>query len=124
MGGRAASGAAFEPVRTAASALPGLVPGTRYDGAPVLTLGGAFVAGLAMHASAEPDSLVVRVDPEDRALLLDEAPETYYLTEYYRRHAVVLVRLSRVDQATLRDLLTTSRRLTMSKARPGRRMAR
>ena len=29
-----------------------------------------------------------------------------------------------MDQATLRDLLTTSRRLTMGKARPGRRMVR
>ena len=77
-----------------------------------------------MHASAEPDSLVVRVDPEERALLARRGARDLLPDRYYRRHAVVLVRLSRVDQATLRDLLTTSRRLTMSKARPGRRMAR
>jgi hypothetical protein len=75
------------------------------------------MAGLAMHRSAEPETLVVRVTFEERELLLEDAPETYYLTEYYRRHPVVLVRLSRIDREALRDVLSVSWRLALAKAR-------
>ena len=48
---------------------------------------------------------------------MEDAPETYYLTEHYRKHPVVLVRLSQIDRDALRDLLSTSWRLTLPKAR-------
>ena len=108
---------AFETVRTVGLALPDVEAATRYDGSPVLKVGGAFMAGLATHRSAEPETLVVRVGVEERTCLLEDAPETYYLTDYYRSHPVVLVRLSRVDRDTLRDLLSVSWRLTLLKAR-------
>ena len=108
---------AFTAVKTAGLALPGVEAVTRYDGAPVLKVGGAFMAGLATHPSAEPDTLVVRISLEERPFLLDEAPETYYVTDYYRRYPLVLVRLSRVDVSALRELLHTSWRLTLPKAR-------
>ena len=107
----------FDVVRRAGLSMPGVDAATRYDGAPVLRVGGAFMAALASHPSAEPGSLVVRVRPEDRDALLDEAPETYYVTGYYAPHPVVLARLSRLDDAALRDLLAVSRRLTLPKAR-------
>jgi hypothetical protein len=47
-----------------------------------------------MHASAEPDTLVVRAAFEEREGLLEDAPDTYYVTDYYRRYPVVLVRLA------------------------------
>lgn len=75
------------------------------------------MAGLAMHPSAEPETLVVRVGGEEREWLLEDAPETYYLTDYYRRHPVVLVRLSRIDRDALRDVLSVSWRLASAKAR-------
>ena len=108
---------AFEPVRVAGLALPDVQAATKYDGSPVLKVGGAFMAGLATHRSAEPRTLVVRIDLEERDCLLEDAPETYYLTDYYRRHPVVLVRLSRIDRDALRDVLSVSRRLTLPKAR-------
>ena len=111
----------FETVRTMGLALPGVEAGTKYDGSPVLKLGGSFMAGMAMHASAEPGTLVVRYDVEERASLLEEAPDIYYVTDYYERHPVVLVRLSRVDRDALRDLLSMSWRLTLPKARRGGR---
>ena len=95
--------------------LPGVEAATKYDGSPVLKVGGCFMAGLAMHPSAEPETLVVRAHFDDRDSLLQEAPETYYVTDYYRRHPVVLVRLSRIDAAALHDLLNVSRRLTLLK---------
>ena len=107
----------FETVRTVGLALPDVEAATKYDGSPVLRVGGAFMAGLASRGSAEPDTLVVRADIEERAWLLEDAPETYYVTDYYRPYPVVLVRLSRIDRDALRDLLSVSRRLTLPKAR-------
>lgn len=76
----------FHAVRRLGLALPDVAASTKYDGSPLLTLGGAFMAGLATHTSAEPATLVVRVDVEQREALLEEAPDTYYLTDYYRPH--------------------------------------
>jgi hypothetical protein len=97
--------------------LPDVEAMTRYDGAPVLKVGGVFMAGLATHPSAEPDTLVVRAELDERAWLLEDAPETYYLTDYYRKYPLVLVRLSRIEGDALRDLLTTSLRIARAKAR-------
>ena len=108
---------AFEIVRTVGLELQGVEATTKYDGSPVLKLGGCFLAGLATHRSAEPDTLVVRVGFEDRELLIEDAPETYYVTDYYRPYPLVLVRLAHVDRDALRDLLSASWRLTASKAR-------
>ena len=107
---------AFEVVKTVGLTLPDVEAATKYDGSPVLKRGGAFMAGIATHRSAEPLTLVVRADMEERELLLEDAPETYYLTDYYRRYPLVLVRLSRIDRDALRDLLSVSWRLTAEKA--------
>jgi hypothetical protein len=109
----------FEPVRAVGLALPGVEAATKYDGSPMLKVGGSFMAGLAIHPSAEPETLVVRADPEERECLIEDAPEAYYLTDYYRNHPVVLVRLSRVDRDALRDLLSMSRRVTLARRRRG-----
>ena len=107
----------FEVVRAIGLTLPDVEAAMKYDGSPVLKAGRCFMAGMAGHASAEPGSLVVRSRVEDRAWLLEDAPDTYYVTDYYERHPVVLVRLDRIDTAALRDLLSVSWRLTMEKAR-------
>jgi hypothetical protein len=107
----------FEIVRTVGLALPDVEAATRYDGSPVLKRGGSFMAGLATHPSAEPDTLVVRSGLEEREWLIEEAPETYYLTDYYRRYPLVLVRLSRIERDALHDLLSVSWRLTSAKVR-------
>ncbi len=102
--------------------LPAVEATTRYDGAPVLKIAGVFMAGLATHRSAEPNTLVVRADLEERNVFIDDAPDTYYLTDYYRRYPLVLVRLERVSQEALRELLSSSHRLTVPKTRlPQRR---
>jgi hypothetical protein len=115
------SSSTFEIVRRVGLALPDVEAATRYDGSPLLKVGGAFMAGLATHPSAEPDTLVVRADLAERESLLEDAPETYYLTDYYRRYPVVLARLSGLDRDALRDLLSVSWRLTLPKARTRRR---
>lgn len=115
----------FETVRIIGLALPDVEATTKYDGSPLLEAGGCFMAGLATHRSAEPGTLVVRHDVDEREYLLEEAPDTYYVTDYYRRYPVVLVRLARADRDALRELLAVSRRMALAKARPraGRRKA-
>ena len=108
---------AFDVVRTVGLGLPGVEASIRYDGSPVLKRGGCFMAGLATHPSVEPGTLVVRAADEEREWLLAEAPEIYYLTDYYRRYPLVLARLSRIDRDALHDLLTVSWRLTAAKMR-------
>ena len=120
---RKGSADAFEKVRSVALGLPGVEATTKYDGSPVLKLGGCFLAGLATHPSAEPNTLAVRTSFEEREWLLEDAPETYYVTDYYRKYPIVLVRLSGLGRDALRDLLAVSWRLTSEKTR-GRTRAR
>jgi hypothetical protein len=111
---------AFDIVRTLALALPGVEAATKYDGSPVLRVDGIFMAGLATHSSAEPETLVVRAGLEDRDRLVEDAPETYYLTDYYRSYPLVLVRISRVEPDALHDLLSVSWRMATAKSRKRR----
>lgn len=82
------------------------------------------MAGLATHESAEPDTLLVRIGFDERPYLLEDAPDTYYVTDYYRKYPVVLVRLGAVDADALRDLLSGSWRLTIAKTGKSRRTER
>ena len=107
----------FDRVRRIGLTLPDVEASTRYDGSPRLMLGGCFMAGLATHESAEADTLVVRAEFDQRELLLEDAPETYYLTDYYERYPLVLARLSALPDDALRDLLAMSRGITLAKAR-------
>src|SRR6185295_3400817 len=112
-----APAATFETVRTVGLALPDVEATTKYDGSPVLKVRGLFMAGMATHRSAEPGTLVVRCSFEERERLLEDAPETYYVTDYYGSYPVVLARLSRLDRDALRDLLSVSWRLAVAKTR-------
>jgi hypothetical protein len=95
----------FGIVRELGLALPGVEEGTAY-GSPALKVRGKMFACIAIHRSADPDSLAVRVDFDQRDELIAAAdPKTYYLTGHYVDYSIVLVRLTRVHQDALRDLL-------------------
>jgi hypothetical protein len=57
---------AFDVVKEIGCSLPYVEAATRYDGAPVVKAHGLFLAGLAMHASAEAGILVMRAEYEER----------------------------------------------------------
>jgi hypothetical protein len=97
----------FDEVRRIAAELPGLEEGTAW-GVPALKLRGKLLACMASHKSAEPNTLVVRLDFDQRDALLADAPDTYYLKPHYVGYESVLVRLSRIDRGALRDLLQAS----------------
>ncbi|HJZ72498.1 MAG TPA: hypothetical protein VKE51_12220 [Vicinamibacterales bacterium] len=107
----------FETVKKVGLAFPDVEATTRYDGSTVLTVAGVYMAGMASHHSAEPGTLVVRVGVEEREWLLADAPETYYVTDFYRKYPLVLVRLAQIDRDALRDVLSVSRDLTLPKTR-------
>ncbi len=111
----------FDTVETIGLTLPDVEAATRYDGSPVLKIAGVFMAGLATHRSAEPDTLVIRAAIDEREAFIEDAPEIYYLTDYYRPYPLVLVRLQRVTQDALRELLSMSRHLTLPKTRQRQR---
>jgi hypothetical protein len=108
----------FDTVRKIGLTLPGVEASTAW-GAPALKVHGKLLACVPTHRSAEPGSLMVRVDFDDRAELLAAAPDVYYVTDHYLGYSAVLVRLSRVTQDVLRDLLGMAHKfVTAYKARP------
>jgi hypothetical protein len=90
----------FESVRQIALSLVNVTEGTSY-GTP------AFFVKRALFARWRPeiDSLVLRVDFERRAAMMEEDPETYYITDHYLNYEWVLVRLARMAPDAMADLL-------------------
>jgi len=70
-----------------------------------LKIGREILACTAIHKSAEPGSLMVRLGFERRGALVAENPDAFYLTPHYEPYPVVLVRLSQVSRAYLGALL-------------------
>lgn len=94
----------FDDARKMALALPGAEERMSY-GVPAFYVRGKMFACQPSHKSAEPGSLVVRIDFNRRAELLEADPDTYYITEHYEAYTTVLVRLKRVHRDALRDLI-------------------
>jgi len=113
----------FDTVRKIGLTLPGVEEGTAY-GSPALKVRGKLLACVPVNPSAEPVSLAVRVDFNDRAELLAADPDVYYVTDHYVAYDVVLVRLSRINPDVLRDLLGMAYKFVTGQAMrhsPGRK---
>jgi hypothetical protein len=112
----------FDTVREIGLALPDVEEGATY-GSPALKVRGKMFACIPSHRSAEPDSLVVRIDFDRREELIAADPKTYYLKDHYLGYPCVLVRLTRIRHDELRDLLLMAWRFvsTRDKRRVGRR---
>src|SRR6185369_2880043 len=72
----------FDVVREIALALPGVEESTIY-GAPALKVRGKLLTCPAIHRSAEPDTIAIRIDRAERAKLLEAEPSIYYVTDHY-----------------------------------------
>jgi hypothetical protein len=114
----------FDTVREIGLALPHVEEGTTY-GSPALKTGGQMFTCMAVHSSAEPGSLVLRIDFDQRDELIAADPDTYYITDHYVDYPAMLVRLSRVNRDALRDLLLMAHRFVSARTkRPARRAKR
>jgi len=94
----------FDTVRKIALQLPEVEDSSAY-GSPAFKVRGKLLACIAINKSAEPGSLVARLDFDRRAELIETAPDIYYLTDHYVNYPSVLVRLSRIEPDALKDLL-------------------
>lgn len=94
----------FATVRKLAHELPEVEESTIH-GAPSLKVRGKLLTCMAVHKSAGPGSLAVRIGFEQRAEFIAAAPDVYYVTHHYVNYPVVLVRLARVQLDSLKDLL-------------------
>jgi hypothetical protein len=96
----------YETARRIASRLPGVEESTSY-GTPACKVKGKLF--LRFHQDGE--SLVVRIDPAEREILMESDPETFYITDHYLNYPWILVRLASVREDQLSDLLTEAWRL-------------
>ena len=94
----------FDTVRKMGLRLPDVEESTAF-GTPALKVHGQLLACPAINKSAEPGSIVVRIDFDTREELITADADTYYLTDHYRPYPSVLVRLSRIRPDALQDLL-------------------
>jgi hypothetical protein len=106
----------FDVVREMALSLPE-VEDSNIHGAPSLKVRGKLLTCPAIHRSAEPNTLAVRIGFEDRAELIEAEPRVYYVTDHYVNYPTVLVRLGQVDRDSLRDLLGMAWRFVTSKTK-------
>ncbi|MBO9706837.1 MAG: MmcQ/YjbR family DNA-binding protein [Caulobacter sp.] len=91
----------FDEVSAFALALPGVAEGTSY-GYPCLKAHGKFLTRL----KEDGDTLVCPgVGFDEREMLIEAEPETFYVTDHYRNYPMVLVRLSKVAPGVVERLL-------------------
>jgi hypothetical protein len=100
----------FDDLRKIAHALPGVVDATSY-GTPALKVGGKLFARL--HQSM--DCVVLRTELLDREILMQSAPEAFYITDHYRDYPWILLRLGVVEKRVLPELIERAWRLVASK---------
>ena len=97
----------FDTVREVASTFPRVEESKSY-GTPSFKIDGRLLTCMAINKSAEPNSLGLAIDFDQRDALIAEASDTYYTTDHYVNHPFVLIRLSKVNHNELHDLLHAS----------------
>ena len=86
-------------------------------GAPALKVRGKMFACVPTNKQAEPESVVFRLSFVERDLRLDAEPDHYYLKPHYVNYPCVLVRVKRLSDGALKELLETSWRFVQTTGR-------
>lgn len=105
----------FDLVRSMALELPDVAVQDSARG-PSVKVRGKLMACPAIHKSAEPETLMVRIGKDERAKMISDDPETYYVTDHYRNYPALLVRLSRISRESLEELLGLSWKFVFEKS--------
>ena len=100
----------FDDIREIALSLPGVEDGTSY-GTPALKVGGKLFA--RKHQSI--DCVVLRCELLDREILMQSAPDAFFITDHYRDYPWILLRLGAVERRVLPELIERAWRLVASK---------
>ena len=99
-GRKAKRGLTLAAVRKLALALPGVEEGTSYG-----TLAFKVRKKLLLRLKEDGETWVVPVDMDQRAVLIEADPDTYYLTDHYRDYPYVLFRMKKGRAEELAALL-------------------
>lgn len=91
----------FDRVKKIAFELPEVEESTSY-GTPALKVRGKLMARM----KEDDETLVLRTTWEDREKLLAVHPEAFFLTDHYRNHPWVLLRLKVAKVSQLKAALT------------------
>jgi hypothetical protein len=91
----------FDDVVRLTTHLPGVAEGTSY-GTRALRTGRRFMCRLR----EDGDTLVLTpIDEIQQRFLMETQPDIFYKTPHYEGYDTILIRLSRVDESELRELL-------------------
>jgi hypothetical protein len=87
--------------------LPGSEESTSY-GTPSVKVKGKLLSRLRTEAEG---GLALRCDFLDRQILLQADPEAFFITDHYRDHPMVLIRLDKLGEAELADVVVRAWRM-------------
>jgi hypothetical protein len=90
----------LDTVRRMALEFPGVQEGPSY-GTPGFRVRGKFLARMR----EDGETLVVKCGDDERDFRIKADPETFFVTDHYRGYPTVLVRLTRVREQDLHDVL-------------------
>jgi hypothetical protein len=96
----------WNTVREIASSLPDARESTSY-GRPAFKVGGKPFAWMSPDRAAE-GALAVRVDPDEKQLLLESRSHVCFVTPHYDGYPIVLIRLDEVEPSELTELIEDS----------------
>jgi hypothetical protein len=100
----------WETVRKIGLAMPGVEDATSYGTAALKVKKKLFV-----RLREEGDVIVIPMPFEQREVLMAEAPEKYFITDHYLNYKYMLVRLTKVSEDEIRDLLKGAYRTALRK---------
>jgi|SRR4030095_563106 hypothetical protein len=98
----------YDHVCKLALELPGVELSTSY-GTPAIKVKGKFMARLRSESEG---GLAIRCDFVDRQMLMQAAPEAFYLTDHYLDYPMVLINLAEVRRDALPDLIERAWRMS------------
>jgi hypothetical protein len=102
----------YQTVRRTALTFPHVEEGRSY-GAPALKVKGK----LFVRLREDLDSIVIKMPFDQREELMAADPQTFYITEHYREYEWILVRLSKVGEDALHELLQIAYRAASPRRR-------
>ena len=100
---RTRQGVTLATLRKLAMRLPEVEEGTSYG-----TLAFRVKGRLLARLREDDESLVVRSDFDEREILIEADPRTYFITDHYRNSPMLLVHLSVIEAGELGALLEES----------------
>jgi hypothetical protein len=93
----------FDDVRRLVLALPRVVEGTSYR-TPAFRVGKKFL----LRLKEDGVTIAIKMSFDDRDYLMGARPQTFFVTDHYRPYPAVLVRLRKIRESQMRDVLQRS----------------